>query len=400
MKKLQILAAALLLHLGCFAQQALFGGQMPLSPEIHADKTVTFRCMAPEAHKVQITGDFLPTKKVDTPMGKYDMPRVADLKKDEKGVWSFTTTAPLAPELYSYTMMVDGASVTDHLNVYTVRDIANVSNYFLIGGGKADLYKVNKVAHGTVSKVWYEDAKAGLTRRMTVYTPAGYETSKQKYPVLYLLHGIGGDEEAWMDLGRASQILDNLIAQGKAKPMIVVMTNGNISQEAAPGQTSDNLIVPTLGLPKTMEGSFEVSFPEVVKFVDARYRTLANSQNRAIAGLSMGGFHSLYISINNPKTFGYVGLFSAAIGKEQRSDGANEYIYDNLDDKLANLFAAKPKLFWIGIGNSDFLYKDNNAFRKKLDSKGYKYTYMETDGGHIWRNWRIYLTEFAQKIFE
>jgi enterochelin esterase-like enzyme len=198
-----------------------------------------------------------------------------------------------------------------------VRDIANVSNYFLVGGGKADLYKVNKVAHGTVSKVWYEDAKAGLTRRMTVYTPAGYETSKQKYPVLYLLHGIGGDEEAWMDLGRASQILDNLIAQGKAKPMIVVMTNGNISQEAAPGQTSDNLIVPTLGLPKTMEGSFEASFPEVVKFMDSRYRTIAGAQGRAIAGLSMGGFHSFYISINYPKTFGYVGLFSAAIGKEQ-----------------------------------------------------------------------------------
>ena len=137
-----------------------------------------------------------------------------------------------------------------------------------------------------------------------------------------------------------------------------------------------------------------------MKFIDSRYRTIASAQGRAIAGLSMGGFHSLYISINNPKTFGYVGLFSAAIGKEQRSDGANEYIYDNLDDKLANLFAAKPKLFWIGIGNSDFLYKDNNAFRKKLDSKGYKYTYMETDGGHIWRNWRIYLTEFAQKIFE
>ena len=115
-----------------------------------------------------------------------------------------------------------------------------------------------------------------------------------------------------------------------------------------------------------MEGSFEVSFPEVVKFVDARYRTLANSQNRAIAGLSMGGFHSLYISINNPKTFGYVGLFSAAIGKEQRSGGANEYIYDNFDKKLADLFAAKPKLFWIGIGNTDFLFKDNTALREKL----------------------------------
>jgi len=400
MKKLII--SVFTLCMGCgtvFGQQALFGGQMPLSPEIHADKTVTFRCMAPNAQKVQITGDFLPTKKIDTPMGQFDAPGVVDLTKDDKGVWSYTTTSPLSPELYSYTMNIDGASVTDHLNVYTVRDINNVSNIFLIDGGKADLYKVNKVAHGTVSKVWYEDAKAGITRRMTVYTPAGYETSKEKYPVLYLLHGIGGDEEAWMDLGRASQILDNLIAQGKAKPMIVVMTNGNISQEAAPGQTSEGFIVSSLGLPKTMEGSFEVSFPDVVKFVDSRYRTLANSANRAIAGLSMGGFHSLYISVNNPKTFGYVGLFSAAIGKEQKSGGANEYIYDDLDGRLANLFAAKPKLFWIGIGNSDFLYKDNTVFREKLTKKGYPFTYMETDGGHIWRNWRIYLSEFVQKIF-
>lgn len=242
MKKLSLLVIALCITCGsASAQQALFGGQMPQSPEIHADKTVTFRCMAPGAQKVQITGDFLPTRKIDTPMGKFDAPGVADLTKDDKGVWSYTTTSPLSPELYSCTMMVDGASVTDHLNVYTVRDISNVSNIFLVDGGKADLYKVSKVPHGTVSKVWYDDAKAGITRRMTVYTPAGYETSKVKYPVLYLLHGIGGDEEAWMDLGRASQILDNLIAQGKAKPMIVVMTNGNISQEAAPGYTSEGL---------------------------------------------------------------------------------------------------------------------------------------------------------------
>lgn len=400
MNKLSKLIIALCTVCGnTFAQQALFGGHMPLSPEIHADKTVTFRCMAPNAQKVQITGDFLPTKQIDTPMGKYDAPGVADLSKDEKGVWSYTTKSPLAPELYSYTMSVDGASVNDHLNVYSVRDISNVSNIFLIGGGRADLYKQNKVPHGTVAKVWYDDAKAGITRRMTVYTPAGYEEGKTKYPVLYLLHGIGGDEEAWMDLGRASQILDNLIAQGKAKPMIVVMTNGNISQEAAPGYTSEGFVVPTLGLPKTMEGSFEVSFPEVIKYVDAHYRTLANPANRAIAGLSMGGFHSLYISINNPGTFGYVGLFSAAIGKQQ-GGGANEFIYSNLDGKLDKLFAAKPKLFWIGIGKTDFLYKDNTDFRAKLDKKGYKYTYMETDGGHIWRNWRIYLSEFAQKVFK
>ena len=180
--------------------------------------------------------------------------------------------------------------------------------------------------------------------------------------------------------------------------MIVVMTNGNISQEAAPGQTSEGFIVPALGLPKTMEGSFEVSFPDVVKFVDSRYRTLADRDHRAIAGLSMGGFHSLYISINNPNTFGYVGLFSAAIGKQQ-SGGENEYIYNDLDKKLANLFASKPHLFWIGIGNTDFLYKDNVDFRKKLTEKNYPFTYYENYGGHIWRNWRIYLTEYLPLLF-
>ena len=399
MRKLyHVLIALCIAGTNAMAQQALFGGKMPVSPEINKDNTVTFRCVAPEAQKVQITGDFLPTKTIDTPMGKYDAPGTADLVKGADGVWTFTTATPLKPELYTYNMLVDGATVNDRLNVYTVRDIANISNIFIVGGERAELYKVNKVNHGTVSKVWYEDKKAGLTRRMTIYTPAGYETSMEKYPVLYLLHGIGGDEEAWMDLGRASQILDNLIAQGKAKPMIVVMTNGNISQEAAPGQTSEGFIVPALGLPKTMEGSFEVSFPDVVKFVDSRYRTLADRDHRAIAGLSMGGFHSLYISINNPNTFGYVGLFSAAIGKQQ-SGGEHEYTYNDLDKKLANLFASKPHLFWIGIGNTDFLYKDNVDFRKKLTEKNYPFTYYENDGGHIWRNWRIYLTEYLPLLF-
>ena len=399
MRKLyHVLIALCIAGTNAMAQQALFGGKMPVSPEINKDNTVTFRCVAPEAQKVQITGDFLPTKTIDTPMGKYDAPGTADLVKGADGVWTFTTATPLKPELYTYNMLVDGATVNDRLNVYTVRDIANISNIFIVGGERAELYKVNKVNHGTVSKVWYEDKKAGLTRRMTIYTPAGYETSMEKYPVLYLLHGIGGDEEAWMDLGRASQILDNLIAQGKAKPMIVVMTNGNISQEAAPGQTSEGFIVPALGLPKTMEGSFEVSFPDVVKFVDSRYRTLADRDHRALAGLSMGGFHSLYISINNPNTLGGVGLFSAAIGKQQ-AGGENEYIYNDLDKKLANLFASKPHLFWIGIGNTDFLYKDNVDFRKKLTEKNYPFTYYENDGGHIWRNWRIYLTEYLPLLF-
>ncbi len=400
LKRISTLALGALMAMGLYAQQNLSWAQMPVvSPEVNADNSVTFRVLAPQAQKVQITGDMLPTRKIDTPMGKFDAPGVADLVKDDKGVWSFKT-GKLASELYTYNVVVDGVRTLDPSNVYCVRDVTNLFSMLLIGGGQGDWYRVKEVPHGTVSKIWYNSPTAGLKRRLTVYTPAGYETSKEKYPVLYLLHGIGGDENAWSELGRAAQILDNLIAAGKAKPMIVVMTNGNISQEAAPGETPNGFTVPTLMLPKTMDGNFELAFPDVIKFVESNYRVKADKNDRAIAGLSMGGCHSLYISANYPDTFGYIGLFSAAINKQQKNGVESERVYDDLDGKLAKLFAAKPKLYWIGIGKTDFLYKDNADFRAKLTAQGYPFTYMETEGGHIWRNWRIYLTEFAQKLFK
>lgn len=398
MKRQLITLALASLTLCGFAQQNLFGGQAPLSPEINGDRTVTFRLMAPEARKVQITGDFLPTQKVKTPYGEYDAPGVADLSRDDRGLWTFTTREGLSPELYLYNMIIDGVKVTDPANVYSIRDIANTTSIFLVGGDRADLYKVNKVPHGTVSRVWYDSPTAGLTRRCTVYTPAGYEQGRQKYPVLYLLHGIGGDEQAWSELGRAAQILDNLIAQGKARPMIVVMTNGNISQEACPGETSEGFKVPTMALPKTMDGYFEQAFPDVIRFVESTYRVHRDKAHRAIAGLSMGGFHSLYISINHPDTFDYVGLFSAAVDQQQK--GGLDEIYAGRDRKIDGLFAKHPKLFWIGIGKTDFLYKNNADLRHYLDGKGYKYEYLETEGGHIWRNWRIYLSEFVPRLFK
>ena len=275
MKKILFFVALCLTGMTAHAQQNLSWGQGPqvASPDVHADNTVTFNLIAPEAQKVQITGDFLPSKKVVFNGATFDAPAdPVDLVKNDKGVWSFTTEA-LKPELYTYNMIVDGVKIIDPLNVYNIRDINNLFSVLLIGGdARTDLYKVNKVAHGTVSKVWYESPTAGLTRRLTVYTPAGYETSGKEYPVLYLLHGIGGDENAWSELGRAAQILDNLIAQGKAEPMLVVMTNGNISQEACPGETSEGFRVPTMMLPKTMEGSFETAFPDVVKFMEKTYR--------------------------------------------------------------------------------------------------------------------------------
>ena len=375
---------AWLMPVVALAQQALWGNAPVVSPEIHENNTVTFRLRAPKAVKVQVMGDCIAKG-------------IADLVENKEGVWEYTTPEPLKPELYGYTFLVDGLKINDPSNVHMIRDVATVTNVFIIGGERADLYKVNDVSHGTVSKVWYDSPTAGFDRRLTVYTPAGYETSGKRYPVFYLLHGMGGDENAWSELGRATQILDNLIAQGKAEPMIVVMTNGNIALEAAPGESSLGYVPPTFQLPKTMEGSFETHFPEVVKFIDKHYRTKANKKSRAIAGLSMGGFHSLHISKQYPDMFNYVGLFSAAI---MPGKNATSPIYENMEGKLATQFAKKPALYWIAIGKTDFLYKANVEYRKLLDEKDYPYEYFENEDGHIWRNWRIYLSEFTPKLFK
>lgn len=397
MKRILTLAVLAASCLGALAQQALWGQSPYLSPEINADNTVTFRLKAPKAVRVQLTGDFLPAQKVQTPRGEFEIPGVADMTETDGGMWQFTTPEPLAPELYSYTMLVDGLKINDPANVHRIRDVQSVTDVFLIPGERADLYAVRDVPHGTVSKQWYHSDKLGMDRRLTVYTPAGYESSGKRYPVFYLLHGMGGDENAWTELGRAAQILDNLIAQGKAEPMIVVMTNGNAALQAAPGESSLGFAAPTINLPKTMDGSFEEAFPEVVNFIDRNYRTVRSKKARAIAGLSMGGFHSMHISKQYPDMFDYVGLFSAAI--EPYKD-VHSPVYDDLDAKLKAQFSRKPALYWIAIGDTDFLYEANKAYRKKLDDNGYKYEYYETPQGHIWKNWRIYLTEFVPRLFK
>ena len=406
MKKTISILAVLLLGVSAFAQQALFGGAGVESPVINPDGTVTFRYVAPKAVRVTVSGDFLPVQHMEFEMNGqkigYDAPGVGELREGQNGVWEYTTPFAVAPEMYTYTFTVDGTQVIDPNNVFVNRDIASLTSVLLVpqAGARSDLYAIHRVPHGSVSKVWYHSATEGFDRRMTVYTPAGYETSKAKYPVLYVLHGIGGDEDAWVTQGRATQIIDNLIARGQAKPMIVVFTNGNISEEAAPLENSTGYTRPTMSLPQTMEGSFEAAFPEIVKFIDSRYRTVAKKQGRAICGLSMGGFHTLYITLNYPDMFNYSGMFSAAIGTGSEQSATHKEIYDNIDGKLATYFSKKPALLWIGIGKTDFLIQSNNEFRAKLDAAGYPYEYMETDGGHIWRNWRIYLSEFAPKLFK
>lgn len=395
MKKIFVFLNALMLCAVSYSQQALWGAQDIVSPEIHADNSVTFRLAAPDAVKVELSGDFLPTVKRETPMGEFDVPADVLLTKNDKGVWEYTTT-PLKPELYSYTFVIDGAKVTDPNNVYMIRDVASVTSVFIIGGGRADLYKVNDVPHGMVTRAWYDSPGLGMKRRLTIYTPPGYESSTVEYPVLYLLHGAGGDEEAWIALGRTAQIMDNLIASGKAKPMIVVMPNGNAGQKAAPGEWERGMYKPSFMNDTRMDGAYEEAFPDIMKFIESNYRVLKSKSGRAIAGLSMGGFHSLHISKEYPDMFDYVGLFSAAV---MPREGVTSKVYANFDEKLKIQFAKQPKLYWIAIGTTDFLYKANTDLRKKLDENKYPYKYYETGEGHIWKNWRIYLSEFAPMLF-
>ena len=385
-----------LIGMNAQAQEALFGAQQITSPEIHENSTVTFRIFASSASSVQVTGDFLPTVKMETPMGEMDGPGKAELTKDDKGIWSFTSEV-LSPELYSYSFIVDGLKTTDPNNPFLIRDVASVTNVFIVGEGQAALYRVKDVPHGTVARRWYDSPGLGMDRRLTIYTPPGYEQSNEEFPVLYLLHGAGGDEEAWIALGRTAQIMDNLIAQGKAKPMIVVMPNGNVIQDAAPGEGNEGMYKPAFMIPKTMDGTYEGSFKDIIKFVETNYQVKADKAHRAIAGLSMGGYHTMHISRYYPNTFDYMGLFSAAI---MPREDATSNVYSDIDGTLKTQMDNGYKLYWIAIGKTDFLYDANKEYRAKLDDMGMPYEYVESEGGHIWRNWRVYLTQFAPQLFQ
>lgn len=384
MKRILFLAICGLLALNGAAQQQL--GQRPrvTSPVINADGTVTFNFYDPSAQQVSVSGDFSEIRSERLRM-----------TKQENGVWT-ATTKPLNPELYSYSISVDGQRFIDPANSYVNRDISTLSNIFIVtkeAGDKGHLYSVNDVRHGTLSRVWYDSPTLGQQRRMTVYLPAAYD-GKKSFPVMYLLHGHGGDETAWGDLGRASQILDNLIAEGKCVPMIVVMPNGNPTCNAAPGWWHEGMYTPDGNAfnQRGAKATMEESFMDIVNFVDSHYKTIRKREARAVTGLSMGGGHTFGISCLYPEVFDYYGLQSAA-GRVRRNDA-------KFDAQMAKLFASKPKLFWIAIGKDDFLMQMNTELREYLDAHQYPYEYYENDGGHIWRNWRIYLTMFAQKIFK
>ena len=384
MTRKSILAAALALTLStvAVAQQELSFRAPVTSPEINPDHSVTFRYRNPKAVTVQLQGDMFSDGK------PVEMTEGAD------GVWTYTT-APLEGELYLYSFVVDGMRTGDPSNMYQNRDIATWTNFFTLSTQKDDkgwYYETHDTPHGTLSKRWYESPTLGATRRISVYTPAGYEKGKDKLPVLYLLHGSGGDEDAWVDLGRTCQILDNLIAEGKAKPMIVVMPNGVFFNNAAPGYAVNMFQPNFMNSRSTSTVEIEQSFKDVIAFVESNYRVAKGYQNRAIAGLSMGGRQSCAVSRSNPGTFAYVGMFSGAVPADTPEQEAA------LATQMSK--GKAPLLYWIACGKDDGVKKNSMLLYDYCQSKGYPVEYYESEGGHTWRNWRVYLTLFAQKIFK
>lgn len=409
------------------------------SPVIAPDNSVTLTLHAPEADEVYIKGDLVSDRLVDLGIFKINREGKIELEQDEAtGNWTYTSK-PLPSNMYTYQFVVDeDRNIPDPGNSFRVRDIGDTLSAFFIPGKLADTFRDRAASRGTVSQVWYPSTLNDMTRRhMSVYLPYGYDKDKTKrYPVLYLLHGSGGDEKSWLELGRAAQILDNMIASGQCKPMIVVMPNGNVDVAAAPGDDPDYPDAKPYGnYMSSMMGGFESSFmDEIVKYVDSNYRTVADRDHRAIAGLSLGGLHTLFVSLNNPDDFGYVGLFSALTRTRVKEEGTgfmsdlrnawNELkdsmpflaktkmnrkmaglntehfdVYHNTDAKLKNLFDKRPELFYIAIGRGDFLKDGNDELRGQLDTIGADYIYKESEGGHTWNNWRQYLIDYLPRLF-
>lgn len=358
------------------------------SPELKND-SLTFRFVAPKARTVAVSASWL----------GYD-PSKLPMTQDQTGVWSVSVPQP-SPELYTYNIVVDGVTMLDPSNVFVQRDGSRYMNAFLVRGDFADLYAESSKA-GDVEHVWYYSAENDMMRRMYVYTPAGYDPSNKsvKYPVLYLLHGGGGDEDAWSTLGRTCQILDNLIAAGKAKPMIVVMPNGNPNQYAAQ----------TLGIPvkenvKKYNSNFDnysSLVADILPYVEKNYNVIKNRKGRAVAGLSMGGGQSFFIAFRNVDVFANVGIFSSGLIGSAAIGGAP---FD-AEALFPGMYSAPQKfnrfdVIYLACGEQDNRIDGMLDFKKKLDANGYKGVVWEQyPGAHEWKVWRRNLTSFVQLIFK
>lgn len=347
-------------------------------PRIHPDLRATFRLEAPGAQKVQVA------------MGRtrYDMTRAED------GFW-YVTTPPLVPGFHYYSLIIDGANVSDpssHAYYGTGRDASGIE----VPEKGVDFYEPKDVPHGEVRIRPYLSKVTGAWRRCFVYTPPDYETNpRQRYPVLYLQHGSGEDETGWIFQGRANFILDNLIAAGKAKPMIIVMDNGYArragSREPAPAARGG----------ADASAFNDVMLQDVIPMIDSTYRTIADREHRAMAGLSMGGNQTCQLTLRNLDKFAWIGAFSGTgNGLSTEPIDPKTFIGGVFADGAA--FNAKVKLLWIGMGTEepDPFPGAIGAFRKMLDDSGVKYVYFESPGtAHEWLTWRRDLNHFAPRLF-
>jgi enterochelin esterase family protein len=352
------------------------------STEVAPDHKVTFRIYAPKASEVSVSGDFGGGK----------------LAKDESGVWSITV-GPLAPDFYTYTFRVDGVRTIDPKNAMVKQGIGSLDSMFLLPGAESDFEATKDVPHGEVRTAWYRSGTLGELRTMHVYTPPNYEVGSDRYPVLYLLHGAGDDDLGWSTIGRAGFILDNLLAEKKAVPMIVVMPNGSLPRPTnlppfEPGTT------PTPAARAAME-AFRNRFTDellkdVVPYTEKHYRVQPGQENRAIAGLSMGGGQTLQVITTHPDDFAYVGIWSAGIGGRNAGgfESRSESFLKNADHVNKVI-----KLLSISVGDMDFALNGSKMLAESLDKHGIKHELHISGGGHTWINWRHYLNEFSPRLF-
>jgi enterochelin esterase-like enzyme len=377
MKRILVTIFCLSLFFGSFAQElANFMGSAPIvSPEI-TNSGITFRISAPYADNVKLNGSWGAS---------------VEMTRSANGVWSVTIPTP-TPELYTYSFNVDGISYNDPANVLMQRDGTRYLSVLLVPGEATANY-FEATQRGNLSQVWYDSPTLGINRRLFVYTPYGYNKGATKYPVLYLLHGAGGDEDAWSTMGRTCQIMDNLIEKGLAKPMLVVMPNGNPTQQAARTTMLPEVPIDRNAPNYDPNGYVNSIVKDIVPYIESNYRVIANPNSRALAGLSMGAGHTISCTNLYPGFFSYICPLSNGI----RVTDENKATYE---EQFKALKKAGYKLYWIGCGEDDFLIESARTLDATLTSLGLKHTFYVNSGGHTWTNWRIYLNKFAPLLFK
>jgi enterochelin esterase-like enzyme len=372
------------------AQEGGRGGDPPrvVSPELSADRMLTLRILAPKAEAVLLNRGDVP--------GRGPAP---ELKKGEAGVWE-VTLGPLDPGAYRYTFSVDGVTVVDPRNPAISESNSSVSSIVYVPGSESS--DTADVPHGAVAAVTYHSKSLGKVRRLHVYTPPGYGLGSEKYPVFYLLHGSGDSDESWTSIGRAGFILDNLIAAGKARPMLVVMPAGH-TRVVTPGRRGGGEGAPE----RPPVDEFVQDFVnDIMPFVEKTYRVSTERKDRAIAGLSMGGSQTLNIAIPNLDKFAWFGVYSSGVfrtpGRGGRGGEATGPTWEERNQEFLDRDDLKPglKLVWFATGKDDFLVESSRGTVEMLKKHNFNVVYNETSGGHTWINWRIYLAEFAPLLFQ